>query len=143
MNWDFWNLYRFLKTLDYMVGARRLELRTHWLRVSCSTNWATRPSITSLFIWYFSALVQIFLIFFTLFNIFQSYLCLFSDYLKRTNRINHYNGAGDGNRTRVIGLEGRCSTIELLPHWSILNKLTNLYSSIRGRLAKSIYDVQR
>ena len=26
------------------------------------------------------------------------------------------NGAGDGNRTRTIGLEGRSSTIELLPH---------------------------
>ena len=29
-----------------------------------------------------------------------------------------YNGAGDGNRTRVSSLEGWCSTIELHPHSS-------------------------
>ncbi len=29
-------------------------------------------------------------------------------------------GAGDGNRTHVPGLEGRCSTIELHPHASVL-----------------------
>ena len=28
-----------------MVHLRRLELRTHWLRVSCSTNWARGASI--------------------------------------------------------------------------------------------------
>jgi len=25
---------------EKLVGRRRLELRTRWLRVSCSTNWA-------------------------------------------------------------------------------------------------------
>jgi hypothetical protein len=28
-------------------------------------------------------------------------------------------GAGEGNRTLVISLEGCCSTIELHPHWAI------------------------
>ena len=27
----------------------------------------------------------------------------------------HCTGASDGNRTRVLGLEGRCSAVELLP----------------------------
>ena len=35
-------------------------------------------------------------------------------------------GAADGDRTRVLGLEGRCSAIELLPHNARLSGLSRL-----------------
>ena len=32
----------------HMVTRRRLELLTHWLKVSCSTTWATESSVVNL-----------------------------------------------------------------------------------------------
>ena len=40
----------FVGLIDPLVTPERLELSTHWLRVSCSTNWATESCIWKAFL---------------------------------------------------------------------------------------------
>ena len=42
------------------------------------------------------------------------------------------NGAGEGNRTPVISLEGFCSTIELHPHFLCLTSRVSPYLKAGG-----------